>query len=38
MREAPEHFKMIAGNLLPHHHDINKYLTFPGIMSYVAGI
>lgn len=45
MREAPEHFKMI----IPKPHDtvvtaqtsqidINKYLTFPGVLSYLAGI
>lgn len=40
MREAPEHFKMI----IPKPTDtssqleINKYLTFPGILSYLAGI
>lgn len=45
MREAPEHFKMI----IPKPHDtvvtaqtsqldINKYLTFPGLLSYLAGI
>jgi SSS family solute:Na+ symporter len=45
MREAPEHFKMI----IPKPHDtvvtahtsqldIDKYLTFPGILSYLAGI
>jgi SSS family solute:Na+ symporter len=40
MREAPEHFKMIipkptaASSQL----DIDKYLTFPGLMSYLAGI
>ncbi|KLT70666.1 sodium/sugar symporter [Flavobacterium sp. ABG] len=45
MREAPEHFKMIIPK--PHdttvtavtsQHDIDKYLTFPGLMSYIAGI
>lgn len=40
MREAPEHFKMIipkptaASSQL----EIDKYLTFPGLMSYLAGI
>ena len=40
MKEAPEHFKMIipkptaASSQL----DIDKYLTFPGLMSYLAGI
>ena len=40
MKDAPEHFKMI----IPRpgegasQNDINKYLTFPGLLSYVAGI
>jgi len=40
MEKAPEHFKMIiprpteASSQL----EINKYLTFPGMMSYLAGI
>lgn len=40
LRDAPEHFKMI----IPKpgegasQNDINKYLTFPGLLSYVAGI
>lgn len=40
MEKAPEHFKMIiprptaASSQL----EINKYLTFPGILSYLAGI
>ncbi|BDU24241.1 MULTISPECIES: sodium/sugar symporter [unclassified Flavobacterium] len=40
MTEAPEHFKMIipkptaASSQL----EIDKYLTFPGLMSYLAGI
>ncbi|AXB56009.1 sodium/sugar symporter [Flavobacterium fluviale] len=40
MKEAPEHFKMIipkptaASSQL----EIDKYLTFPGLMSYLAGI
>ena len=40
MREAPEHFKMIipkptaASSQL----EIDKYLTFPGLLSYAAGI
>jgi SSS family solute:Na+ symporter len=40
MREAPEHFKMIIPEPTEtsSQNDINKYLTFPGIMSYVAGI
>ncbi|WP_166921506.1 sodium/sugar symporter [Flavobacterium poyangense] len=45
MREAPEHFKMIIPK--PHdttvtavtsQQDIDKYLTFPGLLSYLAGI
>lgn len=40
MREAPEHFKMIIPEptATSSQNDINKYLTFPGMMSYVAGI
>lgn len=40
MREAPEHFKMIIPEptALSSQNDINKYLTFPGLMSYLAGI
>ncbi|PRZ24195.1 sodium/sugar symporter [Flavobacterium granuli] len=40
LNEAPEHFKMIipeptaASSQL----EINKYLTFPGVMAYLAGI
>jgi solute:Na+ symporter, SSS family len=40
LKDAPEHFKMI----IPKpgegasQNDINKYLTFPGLLSYVAGI
>ncbi|MEP7373170.1 MAG: sodium/solute symporter [Chitinophagaceae bacterium] len=40
LKDAPEHFKMIIpkpgeGST---QNDINKYLTFPGLLSYVAGI
>ncbi|MBP4137349.1 sodium/sugar symporter [Flavobacterium geliluteum] len=40
MREAPEHFKMIIPkpNANSSQLDIDKYLTFPGLMSYLAGI
>ncbi|OUL63804.1 sodium/sugar symporter [Flavobacterium sp. AJR] len=40
MREAPEHFKMIIPKptATSSQLEIDKYLTFPGIMSYVAGI
>ncbi len=40
MREAPEHFKMIIPRptAASSQNDINKYLTFPGILSYAAGI
>ncbi|WP_202700985.1 sodium/sugar symporter [Flavobacterium sp. UGB4466] len=40
MREAPEHFKMIIPRptATSSQLDINKYLTFPGLMSYLAGI
>jgi SSS family solute:Na+ symporter len=40
MREAPEHFKMIIPKptATSSQNDINKYLTFPGILSYLAGI
>jgi SSS family solute:Na+ symporter len=40
MREAPEHFKMIIPEptATSSQNDINKYLTFPGMMSYLAGI
>lgn len=40
MREAPEHFKMIIPKptATSSQLDINKYLTFPGMMSYLAGI
>ena len=40
MQDAPEHFKMIIPRPTAEssQNDINKYLTFPGLMSYVAGI
>lgn len=40
MREAPEHFKMIIPKptATSSQNDINKYLTFPGMLSYLAGI
>lgn len=40
MKEAPEHFKMIIPKptATSSQLDINKYLTFPGLMSYLAGI
>ncbi|WP_367755742.1 sodium/sugar symporter [Flavobacterium sp. WC2430] len=40
MREAPEHFKMIIPRptATSTQLEINKYLTFPGVMSYLAGI
>lgn len=40
MREAPEHFKMIIPKptATSSQLDINKYLTFPGVLSYLAGI
>ena len=40
MKEAPDHFKMIIPEptATSSQNDINKYLTFPGMMSYLAGI
>src|SRR6187431_878082 len=40
MKEAPEHFKMIIPKPTADssQNDINKYLTFPGLLSYLAGI
>lgn len=40
MREAPEHFKMIIPRptATSTQLEINKYLTFPGLMAYLAGI
>jgi SSS family solute:Na+ symporter len=40
LSEAPEHFKMIIPRPDENssQNDINKYITFPGILSYLAGI
>src|SRR5688572_21723155 len=40
MNDAPEHFKMIIPrpDASSSQNDIDKYLTFPGLASYVAGI
>jgi SSS family solute:Na+ symporter len=40
MEHAPEHFKMIIDKptATSSQNDINKYLTFPGAASYLAGI
>jgi len=40
MKEAPEHFKMIIPKPTANSSqiEIDKYLTFPGLMSYLAGI
>ena len=42
MEKAPEHFKMIIPRpysyMTTSQLEINKYLTFPGMMSYLAGI
>jgi SSS family solute:Na+ symporter len=40
MHQAPEHFKMIIPkpDAASSQNDINKYLTFPGLLSYAAGI
>jgi SSS family solute:Na+ symporter len=40
IHNAPEHFKMIIPKptALSSQNDINKYLTFPGLLSYAAGI
>ncbi|MBA2562899.1 MAG: sodium/solute symporter [Chitinophagaceae bacterium] len=40
MNNAPEHFKMIIPrpDAASSQNDINKYLTFPGLASYFAGI
>jgi SSS family solute:Na+ symporter len=40
MEQAPEHFKMIIPEptAASSQNEINKYLTFPGLMSYAAGI
>ena len=40
LREAPEHFKMIIPKPTgaSTQNDIDKYITFPGLLSYAAGI
>lgn len=40
MHNAPEHFKMIIPkpNASSTQNEVNKYLTFPGLASYLAGI
>lgn len=40
MEQAPEHFKMIIPkpNASSSQNEISKYLTFPGLASYLAGI
>jgi SSS family solute:Na+ symporter len=40
LHNAPEHFKMIIPKPTPasSQNDVNKYLTFPGLASYAAGI
>lgn len=40
MKEAPEHFKMIIPrpSASSTQNDIDKYITFPGVLSYAAGI
>lgn len=40
MKEAPEHFKMIIPRPTAEssQNEINKYITFPGLASYLAGI
>src|SRR5688572_12009921 len=40
IKDAPEHFKMIIPKPAEgaSQNDINKYLTFPGLLSYLAGI
>jgi SSS family solute:Na+ symporter len=40
LREAPEHFKMIIPKptAVSSQNDIDKYITFPGLLSYAAGI
>lgn len=40
MEQAPEHFKMIIPRPTANstQNEISKYLTFPGLMSYIAGI
>ena len=40
MQNSPDHFKMIIPRptAMSSQNDINKYLTFPGLLSYLAGI
>lgn len=40
MQQAPEHFKMIIPkpDANSSQNDINKYITFPGLLAYAAGI
>jgi solute:Na+ symporter, SSS family len=40
VKEAPEHFKMIIPrpDAASAQNEIDKYITFPGILSYIAGI
>ena len=40
LKEAPEHFKMIIPkpSAASTQNDIDKYITFPGLLSYAAGI
>ncbi|MEO6456189.1 MAG: sodium/solute symporter, partial [Ginsengibacter sp.] len=40
IKEAPEHFHMIIPkpNASSSQNDISKYITFPGLLSYLAGI
>ncbi len=40
MEQAPEHFKMIIPEPTANSPqiEVDKYLTFPGLMSYLAGI
>lgn len=40
INEAPEHFKMIIPKPVAtsSQNDIDKYITFPGVLSYLAGI
>ena len=40
LKEAPDHFKMIIAKpvVTTSQNDIDKYITFPGMLSYLAGI
>ena len=40
LKEAPDHFKMIIAKpvVTSSQNDIDKYITFPGMLSYLAGI